>query len=184
MRGRNKKTQLHRGQTIAAERELAESESERLRERKRLHRRRTRSILMAALVLSILGLLAYTTGKNVAQQYGSGAKSSTPEYEIKAEIVDEDNRGKVSARVSNYIAELEQDLADLNYRVDRVTLPTGMSRELYIDINGEETYFKVNIDRGTAVTAEDIDRVIKYLQEHDLHPSYADVRVEGRAYYQ
>lgn len=183
MRGRDKKSQLHRGQTIAAERELAESESERLQERKRLHRKRTRSVFMAALVLAILGLLAYTTGKNAVEQYGSGTKSPETEYQIKAEIIDEDNRGKVSTRVSDYIALLEQDLADLGYTVTQVTLPTGMSRELYIDLSGEETYFKVNIDRDTAVTAEDIDRVVRYLHEHDLHPAYADVRVEGRAYY-
>lgn len=184
MRGRNKKMQrLNRGQTIAAEREAAESESERLQERKRLHRKRTRSVVMAALVLAILALLAYTTGKNVVQQYGSDAKNTEPEYTIKAEIVDEDNRGQVSTRVNAYIAQLEQDLADFGYTVTRVTLPTGTSRELYVDLSNTTTYFKVNIDRDTAVTAEDIDRVVRYLVEHDLQPTYADVRIEGRAYY-
>lgn len=174
---------LKRGQTIAAERELAESESERLQERKRLHRKRTRSVLMAALVLAILGLLAYTTGKNAVEQYGADNKNTEPEYTIKARIIDEDNRGQISARVNNYMAQLEQDLADLGYTTTQVTLPTGASRELYIDVEGTETYFKVNTDRDTAVTAEDIDRVLRYLSEHDLHPAYADVRIEGRAYY-
>lgn len=182
MRGQ-KQTKLNRGRTIVAEREQVESESERLQERKRIHRKRRRMVILAALVLTVLGALAYTTGQNFVDQYRPGNNVNTEEYVIKAEIVDEDNRGQVSVRTKDYIAQLEQDLRDLGYVVARVTLPTGMSRELYIDIEGQEAYYKVNTDRGTAVTAEDIDRMAKYLHEHDLHPQYVDVRVEGRGYY-
>lgn len=184
MRGRNKKMQrLNRGQTIAAEREVAESDSERLQERKRLHRKHTRSVIMGILVLVVIGLLIYTTGKNAMQQYDFGGKEEGPEYTIKAQIVDEDNRGQISMRTRNYVAQLEQDLADLGYTVTQVTLPTGMSRELYVDLAEGEEYFKVNTDRDSAVTAEDIDRMVRYLRENDLHPTYVDVRVEGKAYY-
>ncbi len=183
MRGREKTKRLKRGQTIAAEREYVESESERLKEREKVHRKRTTSVVVAVMVLAVLGALAYVTGKNAVQQYESGAKPAGETYEIKAQIVDEDNRGQISTRVKDYIAQLEQDFADLGYTVTQVTLPTGMSRELYVDIGGEEVYFKVNTDRGTAVTAEDAARMIKYLHEHDLRPTYVDVRVEGRAYY-
>lgn len=183
MRGRNKGEGMKRGQTIVAEREHVESESERLQERKRISRKRRTSVIIAVMVLAVLGVLAYTTGKNAVQEYGVGMKPQAEEYQIKAQIVDEDNRGRISQRTKDYIAQLEQDFADLGYRVTQVILPTGMSRELYVDVEGEETYLKVNTDRGTAVTAEDADRILRYLREHDLHPSYADVRVEGRAYY-
>ena len=183
MRGHQKTKQLKRGQTIVAEREHAEADSERIQEHQRTKRKHTTSVVTAALLLVALGLLAYTAGKNMVAEYEQSTKAPTTEYAIKAEIVDEDNRGKISARIKEYIGQLEQDLADLGYTVTQVTLPTGTSRELYIDLDGEETYYKVNIDRGSAVTAEDIDRTLRYLHENDLHPAYADVRVEGKAYF-
>ncbi len=184
MRGqKSKMKRMQRGQTIVAEREHAETESERIQEHQRTKRRHKVSVLLAILVLVALGLLIYMTGKNVVEQYETGGKEPELEYTIKAQIVDEDNRGKISTRIKNYIAQLEQDLADLGYMVTQVILPTGTSRELYVDLAGRETYLKVNIDRDTAVTAEDADRTLRYLDEHDLHPTYADVRVEGRAFY-
>ncbi len=183
MRGRKEIKKMNRGQTIVAERERVESESERLQERKRVRRKRRRLVIFATVVLGVLGFLAYTTGKSVVNQYRPGNDKVEEEYIIKAEIVDEDNRGQISMRTKNYIAQLEQDFKDLGYTVTQVVLPTGMSRELYVDIAGEDEYFKVNTDRDTAVTAEDADRMIRYLHEHDLHPAYVDVRVEGRGYY-
>ncbi len=182
MRSRNKqRAQMRLGQTIVAEREHVESESERMQARKKAHRRQTTSILIVTLMLLILGLAFYLGMKELA---------ITPEidvaenmYQIKAEIVDEDHRGQISSRVRMYIADLEQDLQDLGLRVTKVTLPTGTSRELYVDIDGQEAYYKVDIDRGAAVTAEDIERMTRYLKERGLHPGYVDVRVEGKAYY-
>ena len=183
MRESKKMKRMNRGQTIVAEREYAESDSERLQERKRIQKKRGRSVVFAVLVLAGLGVLVYMTGKNMVEQHRPGNNVEQEEYVIKAEIVDEDNRGQVSVRIRTYIAQLESDLNDLGYTVTQVVLPTGTSRELYVDIAGEDEYFKANIDRGTAVTAEDIDRMMRYLKENDLHPSYVDVRVEGRAYY-
>lgn len=182
MRGQKKMKRMNRGQTIVAERERAESDSERLQERKKIQRKRRNSVVFAVLVLAALGALAYTTGKNAFHDY-EAKKPQEEEYELKAQIVDEDNRGKVSTRTKNYIIQLEQDFRDLGYTVTQVTLPTGASRELYVDLAGEDVYFKVNTDRDTAVTVEDAVRVLKYLKENDLHPQYVDVRIEGRAYY-
>ncbi len=183
MRGQNKMKRLKRGQTIVAERERAESDSERLQEHERQRRKHKTSVVMAALVLAVLALLAYTTGKNVYEQYESENKTQTAEYIMRATIVDEDNRGQISSRTKSYIAQLEQDMQDLGYTITQVILPTGMSRELYVDLEGYNTYLKVNTDRDTAVTAEDADRVLRYLKEHNLEPAYADIRVEGRVYY-
>lgn len=184
MRSRSKKNSSMRlGQTIVAEREYVESESERMLARKKAHRRQTTSVLIVALMLLILGLAFYLGMKELAITPEIGTDRSGIDYQIKAEIIDEDRRGQISSRVEEYVANLEQDLQELGLRLKRVTLPTGMSRALYIDIDGQEAYFKVDIDRNAAVTAEDIDRMSRYLKEKDLHPSYADVRVEGKAYY-
>lgn len=183
MRRQSKMKQMRLGQTIVAERERAESESARMQARKKAHRRQMTSILIVALMLAILGLAFYLGMKEIwapAEVANLGTKNA---YQIKAEVVDEDHRNQISTRVQKYIAELEQDLQSLGMKVTKVVLPTGKSRELYVDIEGVEAYFKVNIDRGTAVSAEDIGRMARYLGEQDLHPSYVDVRIEGKAYY-
>lgn len=184
MRGQSKMKRINRGQTIVAEREHVESESERMQARKRLHRKRVRSVTVAALMLAVLGLLAYTTGRGYVQEMSPSMKDEDEsDYVIKAKIVDEDNRGQISTRMKTYIAQLERDLRDLGYTVTQVVLPTGTSRELYVDLAGEKAYLKVNLDRDAAMTAEDADRVLKYLKEKELEPGYIDVRVEGKAYY-
>ena len=103
------------------------------------------------------------------------------EYKIVAQIIDEDNQGQISMRVKSYIAQLEQDFQDAGYRVAKVILPTGMSRELYVDLEGERNIIKVNTDRGSAVTVEDVERMIRYLDERDLHPEYVDVSGGGES---
>lgn len=186
MRGRNRKkmNNMRLGQTIVAERERAESESERMQARKRVKRRQRTSAVIVVLMLVILGLVAYLGVKEMSCEYGGeGTESAAGEYEITAEIVDEDNRGQISMRVKEYVAQLEEDFRELGHKVTRVVLPTGTSRELYVDLEGREGYFKVNIDRDAAVSAEDAVRMLKYLDERDLHPEYVDVRVEGKAYY-
>lgn len=183
MRRQSKMKQMRLGQTIVAERERAESESARMQARKKAHRRQTTSILIVALMLAILGLAFYLGMKEIWAPEDATVLETQQTYKIQAEVVDEDHHNQISTRVQKYIAELEQDLRSLGMRVTKVVLPTGKSRELYVDIDGMEAYFKVNIDRGTAVTAEDIQRMARYLSEQDLHPSYVDVRLEGKAYY-
>ena len=110
-------------------------------------------------------------------------KSEMTEMEPTAEIVDESGSEQIPTRVKKYVALLEQDLAELGYKVSRVALPSGMMRELYVDIDGQNAYYKVNTDRGTGVTAEDIDRMARYLGEKGVEAEYVDVRVEGKGFY-
>lgn len=183
MRRREKIQGVKRGQTIVAEREKAESDSERMRARKQLRRKRIRSVVSACLMLIILGLLTYLGAKELV---GFGERSNSgvlEEKKVTAEIVDESGRGQISTRMKEYIIQIEEDFRALGWTVTRVTLPVATSRELYVDLAGEPTYFKVSMDRDAAVTAEDAVRMMKYLKEKDLHPEYVDVRVGGKAYY-
>lgn len=161
----------------------AQLESERMQARRKLRRKHFASALVAVLMLVILGLLAYTGARGVVLETQKAAETQQEMHLVKAEIVDETGSNNVSSRIRSYIAQLEQDIADLGYTVTKVILPVNTSRELYVDIDGLSTYFKVNMDRGTAVSAEDIARMINFLQTNQLSPSYVDVRVEGRAYY-
>lgn len=183
MRGRSKKMQgMKLGRTIVAERERAESDSERMLARKKVHRKQRTSVIVVVLMGVILGLIIYM-GVNEWGERREAMNSVVAEVEIRAQVIDEDNRGQVSARTKTYIAQLERDLADLGYTVTKVTLPTGMSRELYVDLEGKEGYFKVNLDRETAVSAEDMDRMIRHLEKNGVVPEYVDVRIEEKAYY-
>lgn len=170
------------GRTIVAERERAESDSERMMARKKARRKQRTSVMIVMLLGVILALVLYV-GVNEWKDERQEVSGKTTEVEIRAQVIDEDNRGQISARTKTYIAQLERDLADLGYIVTKVTLPTGMSRELYVDLEGKEGYFKVNLDREMAVTAEDIDRMVRYLEKNGIVPEYVDVRIEGKAYF-
>lgn len=179
---KQKTSRIKRGQTIVAERERAESESERMQVRKKVRRKRATSVVLVILMVTILGLLAYMGAKGVAEEVAQVTEKNNT-YVIAAEIVDESGNSQISSRTREYIGLLEQDFKDMGYTVARVVLPAGMSRQLYVDLNGEEMYFKVSMDRDTAVTVEDAVRMLKYLRDKDIHPSYVDVRLNGKAYY-
>ena len=174
--------QMKLGQMIVAERERVESDSERMRARKAQRRKRGAAVVTGVLMVVILGVLLWLGARQLLDQPQDLAEVAET-YEIQAEIVDEDNTGRISERVRGYIGQLEQDLEDLGYKVTRVTLPTGTSRELYVDLGGVEWFFKVTTDRDAAMTAEDMERMVRYLRERDLKPAYVDVRVEGKAFY-
>lgn len=173
---------MKRGQTIVAERERVESASERMEARQKQKRKKNMRMGVAvALAAIILAGVAVAWQKLAAEQQEVAVEVKLTEP--KAEMVDESGSGQIPARMKTYAATLEADLAELGYKVTRVTLPNGMMRELYIDIDGQEAYYRVNTDRGTGVTAEDIGRMVQYLADNDLHPEYVDVRVEGKAFY-
>lgn len=163
---------------------LSEMKSERMEERRRVRRKHMTSAILATLMIAILGLLAYMGARGVVIEAKKSPINAGAEYQLKAEVVDETGNEKISRRTLEYIGLLEQDLAELGLKMTRATLPVNTSRELFIDIDGVTTFFKVNLDRGTGVTAEDIARVLKYLQAQGITSTYADVRVEGKAYYQ
>lgn len=187
MRGQRQQTQtLKSGRTIVAERERAESESERMQARKLARRKHKTSVLMTVLFLVICGLITYLGGREIMRRNAVVPSDQTgkDEYTIQAEIVDEEGGTQLSTRMKSYIAQLEQDFQDLGMKIVRVTLPVGKSREVYVDVDGQETYLKLSVDRGEAVSAEDAKRAFQYLETHDLHPAYADLRIEGKMYYQ
>lgn len=178
---------MRAGRTIVAERERIESDSERMQARKKVKRKHTTLVILVLLILVAIGLAIFLGMKELSKEYvviGDAKEKSGEPYVVQAMIVDEDNSGQISMRVNQYIGELEQAFADLGYKVVKVTLPTGKSRELYVDLEGRETFFKVSMERGAAVIAEDAARMIRYLDGHDIHPVYVDVRVEGKGYYQ
>ena len=50
-------------------------------------------------------------------------------------------------------------------------------------VKEREEYYKVSLDRSSAMQAEDMGRMMSFLDENGVKCSYVDLRVEGRAYY-
>lgn len=182
MRKKSNLKGMRLGQTIVAEREYAESDSERMQARKKVHRKQRTSVVIVVLMLIILGLMAYLGIKELKDDYADNTPKAEA-YPITVEIIDENGQGQITARVREYVGQLEVDFKEQGYRVVKVVLPAGMSRALYVDLEGRAGYLKVNIDRGAGVTVEDAVRMLKYVDEHGVTPEYIDVRVEGKAYY-
>ena len=174
---------MKRGQTIAASREKLQSASERLQVREKQKRKKNFRLSVAVSLLAVVVALIAAGWYNLAQNSQVSVVEAAA-TEPQAEFVDEGGTNQVSSRIKTYAAQLETDLADLGYIVTRITLPIDSNHVLYLDIEGQEPYFKVNLNRGTSVTAEDIDRMIRYLAEKQIVPAeYVDVRVEGKAVY-
>ncbi len=172
---------MKRGQTIVAERERQELASERMLARKKMKNKRILSVVAVVLILIILTILGVMLWQVLFKD--QVMKTSEPEVvvpEPTVEIVDEAGVG-VSGRIKEYIAWLEQDFKELGYTMTRVDLPRDKSRELLVSLEGYDGYIKMNIDRGTGVSVEDADRMIKYLNGGGFE--YIDVRVEGKAFY-
>ena len=116
LRRREKLPQMKLGQTIVAERERVESESERMRARKAQRRKRRTAVLAGVLMVGVLGVLGWMGVRQLLESSAEdGETGAGSEYQIQAEIVDEDNTGRISERVRSYIEQLEQDVADLGY---------------------------------------------------------------------
>lgn len=98
-------------------------------------------------------------------------------------IVDENVGNNLSERAKLFVARLEKDAKDYNLEIDHVVLPYQKARELDIYFKNRGEYYKMSTERGSAVQMEDAERMIRYLDEKGLHPSYVDLRVEGKAYY-
>ena len=173
------------GRTIAEEREKLETESERLAAREKTKKRQIWSVVILVIGLIAIGILTAIGIKSLAEGSIEPTISQGEKFEPSpsVEIVDESGAG-ISGRTKEYIGALEQDFKDLGLTLTRVALPVGKRREIDVYVDGISYYFKMNLDRGTAVSAEDANRMIKYLSGAGLNPGYVDVRVEGKAYYQ
>lgn len=161
-------------------------DSERGRVRKSAKKRKVFSGIFIVVLVGLIGFLSVIGVKNLVEiaREDEEVVDYKEKYMIKAEVIDESGGKQYSTRVKDYIGLIEQDLFDLGYTLTKAILPAGKARELDLYLEGRGMYFKVNIDRGTAETAEDMIRTLKYIEGNGVVVnSYVDVRVEGKAFY-
>lgn len=173
------------GKTIVSEREKAISESERLENRRKEEKRKKLSI---AIFFAVLTLVAVVVAGFIINVMNQRKKDELPEsytkvYKPTVEIIDEDGSGYITDKIKTAVGMLEEDFSEVGYKVTKAIVPTGTTREVDVYLEGIEPYFKIHIDRGTAESAEDAVRMIKYLEKNEKKAVYVDVRIAGRAYY-
>lgn len=181
------------GLTIGAKREKPETQNERAAARKKDKQKYiTRIILVSGVfivLIAILVTLAIIFIKQVPESEPTIA--TTPEPIVTAEptieIVDasaSDASDKITSRMRNYIGLIETDLRSYNYRPIKAIIPNNSIREVDIYLEGYSGFFKTTIDRDAGASAEDIDRMLRYLAGQGITAfEYVDVRIDGRAFW-
>lgn len=173
------------GRTIAQEWEKQESESERLAARKKNKNKRIITVLTVIVLGAGVGLIGAMQIAELLRER-TDASTDTPQtivYQPTVEIIDENGSG-ITRKMKAYVGQIETDFAALGYGVSKAVIPAGKMREVDVYLEPDFSgYIKLNLDRGTAVSAEDADRMIRYLNASGAGAEYIDVRVEGKGYY-
>ena len=172
------------GRTIAGEAFFDERKAklERLKERKKTKRKNIGIVLGVLLLVILIGVvMGHYISDIIAEK---NAKKVAPAVlEPTVDISDENANTKLSKRVKEFVARLEDDVRDEGYVIDHVILPLNKVREIHVYIKERNEYYKMIIDRSSAVQAEDMGRMIRYLDKKKIKPTYVDLRVEGKAFY-
>ncbi|MBR0372713.1 hypothetical protein IJH72_02105 [Candidatus Saccharibacteria bacterium] len=186
----NKKSTLKLGRTIGEKRERLETANERAYARKKDKKKKAlRVVLTVAGFIILAGILIYIGLSFINKEKTPELTDNSNEEPLvpSIEIVDEDSAstsGKITTRMKTYIAETEVDFREKGYTPTKAVIPTGAIREVDFTLEEVPGVIKTVIDRGSGVTVEDADRMIRYLSEKDITDyDYIDVRIDGKAYW-
>lgn len=186
-RAANRKSKVRIGRAIFEKREQLETASERAAAHKKGKRRRIfRIVFVTILFLAVFGLVLNLISFSFKNEEELGLiETVTAEFEPTIELVDEAmSSGGISSRMREYVGRAERDFRELNYVPIRAVIPAGAIREVDFYLSGWTGKIKMTIDRDTAVSVEDADRMIRYLQGINVSEfEYIDVRVEGKGFW-
>ena len=186
----NQKSTLRSGRTIAERREHVETASERMAARDKVHHQKQRR-----LVLTVIGFIICIATAVFAGAWLFRGKEQITEYTTTVynpytptiEVVDEDaglTSGKITSRMKEYIGMAEADFRELGYTPVKVVIPSGAIREVDFYLDGISGRIKLTIDRGSGISVEDADRMLRYLAGQGITEfEYIDVRIDGKAYW-
>lgn len=135
------------------------------------------------------------TGWNIhgVQQYvdTSGTAFTRNYYESPGvQIVDnsgvpvEAGRAVASNRFLGFVGRLAGFVTERGYTVEQLVIPSGTTRQVELKLKDSPYLIKCSIDRPAGEQAEDIDKTVTFLRQKGITPSYVDVRVSGKAFYQ
>ena len=171
------------GRTIGAEREKIQTESERMLYHAKIKRKKTISVMiyLSILAVIILGIASIIVGLRNKRE--ALPQETSVEVQPTVPIVDEAGVA-VSRKVREFVGFLEQDLKEYGITLTRAVLPRNKTREVDVYVTDFDGYFKLSIDRGAGVSAEDMERVLRFLKGQGITGvEYADLRVSGKVFY-
>ena len=185
----NHKSSIKIGRTIAERREHLETAHERAAFRKKDKIKKALRIILTilgfiALIAILIGL--YFNFRN-AETRLEELNNSNPTPTPTVEIIDEaslSTGGHLTTRMIEFINQVSNSLRELGYKPTKAVIPTGSIREVRFYLDGRNGFVKTTIDRGAGVTAEDADRMLRYLADSGIEEfEYIDVRIDGKAYW-
>ncbi|MBR2839813.1 hypothetical protein IKE82_00565 [Candidatus Saccharibacteria bacterium] len=178
------------GRTIGEKRERLETANERAAAREKDKRKNRHRIIIAALafiaIIVVLIVLARLIFVKPPEEPLIIEPTPVATAEPTIEIIDEGSTtaGKITSRMNNYLGLLELDLKSYGYQPVKAVIPQGSIRQVNIYLDGYTGYLKTTIDRSASVTAEDADRMLRYLAGQGITDfEYVDLRLDGRAYW-
>lgn len=188
----HKKSTFTAGRTIGEKRERLETKRERAAARekdKRKNRIRIISVTLGfiAMIAILIFLATSFLHREPEPELTPEPEPTTASYQPTIEIVDDSasaTGGKITSRMENYIGMLESDLKGYGYTPTKAVIPVGSIREVHFYLDGYSGYLKTTIDRDAGVTAEDADRMLRYLGGQGIADfEYIDLRLDGRAFW-
>ena len=90
----------------------------------------------------------------------------------------------VSRRFLGFVGLVVSLAKQSGYTVTQAVLPPNTTRQLDINLEGISYFIKMSIDRSAGAQVEDISRAVQYFTSSGQTPTYIDVRVSGKAFYQ
>lgn len=184
----NHKSSLKIGRTIAERTERIETANERAAARKKDKFKKALRIVLTIsgfilIILVLLGLyFGFQNAESKLEELNNS--SSTPNPAI--EIIDEDSASStgLTTRMLEFIDQVSTSLREFGFTPARAVIPINSIREVDFYLDGYSGFIKTTIDRGAGVTAEDTERMLRYLNSIDINDfSYIDVRLSGKAYW-
>ena len=187
----NRKSTMKSGRTIGEKREKLETASERTAAHKKNKVKNNLRIfgtslgfLLAAVVLVLVLLPLFRHDESDESITNTITTPLKPTIEIIDEAASATGEEHLTSRMKEYIAQMEACLRELGYVPIKAVIPIGAIREVDFYLENQPGFIKTIIDRGSGVTAEDADRMIRYLASQGVEEyQYIDVRIEGKAYW-
>ena len=138
-------------------------------------------IIVAAAVIVAIIIFLRTRAENEVETTPTTVVKT---YKPTIEVINENATSGITTRMTEYIGQLESDLRDFNLTPVKAVVPAGAIREVDFFLDGYTGFIKTTIDRGSGVTAEDTERMLRYLKEQGINDfAYIDVRIDGKAYW-
>ncbi|MBP5647911.1 hypothetical protein J6X04_01305 [Candidatus Saccharibacteria bacterium] len=187
----NRKSTIISGRTIGEKRERLETKNERAAARKKDKQKKTLRVSFTvvgfAILATILFIICFSFINNgKGKSINEVVVEDYADYQPTIEIIDEDASAgsQITSRMKTYIGQAEADFRALEYTPTKAVVPSGSIRMIYFYLEGYTGYIKMTIDRGSAVSVEDTDRMIRYLAAQEITDfEYIDVRTQGKAYW-